>query len=118
MFKVPEEFRVTHGLVGSDSTYGCNGFFVLPNPITRNGKPALRVQASDGASWEHVSVSTEFRCPTWDEMCFVKSMFWDAEDTVIQFHPPRSRYKNLHPFCLHLWRRIGLEIELPDLSLV
>ena len=37
-------------------------------------------------------------------MCFVKDLFWDETETVIQFHPPRSEYVNNHNFCLHLWR--------------
>ncbi len=118
MFKVPEKFRITKGLLASSPLDGHNGFFVLPNPFTKNGKPSLSVQASNGEGWEHVSVSIEFRCPTWDEMCYVKNIFWNEEDTVIQFHPQKSKYKNFYPFCLHLWRPIGTEIELPDLKLV
>lgn len=59
--------------------------------------------------WEHVSVSIleQERCPTWEEMCFVKNFFWNEEDTVLQFHPPKSEYVNTHPYCLHLWRYKG-----------
>lgn len=46
-------------------------------------------------------------------MCFIKDLFWDEDDTVIQFHPPRSEYVNCHPHCLHLWRPIGIEIATP-----
>src|SRR5262245_59480517 len=58
-------------------------------------------KAAEG--WEHVSVSTQRRTPNWAEMCFVKDMFWEAEETVIQFHPPESKYVNNHPFVLHMW---------------
>jgi hypothetical protein len=78
----------------------------------------LRCCASDGYKWEHVSVSTHDRIPTWEEMCFIKDLFWDAEDTVIQFHPPKSEYVNQHPYTLHLWRPIGAEIPRPDSILV
>lgn len=37
----------------------------------------LTVIASAGEGWEHVSVSTPVRCPTWDEMEFVKRMFFE-----------------------------------------
>jgi hypothetical protein len=47
----------------------------------------LRVIASDGKGWEHISVSLPNRCPNWREMCFIKSLFWDEEDVVIQYHP-------------------------------
>src|SRR5215831_8512364 len=56
-----------------------------------------------GANWEHVSVSTAQRAPRWDEMCWVKDRFWEPEDTVVQYHPPKSLYVNCHPYTLHLW---------------
>jgi hypothetical protein len=70
--------------------------------------------------WEHVSVSINRRMPNWTEMCFVKDLFWDEEETVMQLHPPKSAYVNLHPYCLHLWRPIGDAgcIPLPDPVLV
>ena len=82
----------------------------------RNGI-GIVVIATDGGGpglgWEHVSVSIPGipRCPTWDEICFIKDLFWDATETVVQFHPKASEYVNRHPYVLHLWKR-G-EIELP-----
>ena len=64
-------------------------------------------------AWEHVSVSTAVRCPTWEEMCHVKEIFWDPEDVVIQLHPPRSEWVNCHPYTLHLWRPIGIVLPRP-----
>lgn len=104
MFHVPEQFRVRNGRAATTERAGNNGVFIIP------AKPAsikLRVIASDGDGWEHVSVSTYKRCPTWEEMCLIKSLFWDDDDCVVQFHPPESDYVNFHPFCLHLWRRLG-----------
>lgn len=64
--------------------------------------------------WDHVSVSLTNRCPNWEEMCFIKDLFFDEEETVIQFHPKKSRYVNIHPFCLHMWRKkASREMELP-----
>ena len=63
--------------------------------------------------WEHVSVSTPERCPTWEEMCWIKDLFWDEEETVVQYHPPKSRYVNMHPFTLHLWRPTRSKDRLP-----
>ena len=37
-----------------------------------------------------------------------KALFWDEDDCVIQYHPPRSEYVNNHQNCLHLWRPIGV----------
>jgi hypothetical protein len=39
-------------------------------------------------------------------MCWVKSLFWDDEEVVVQYHPRKSQYVSYHPFCLHLWRPI------------
>lgn len=110
MFNVPNKYRVrNHPVLGSDDSYGNNGFFIIPSGILE-----IRCQASDGLSWEHVSVSLNKRkCPTWEMMCLVKEMFWDDTDTVVQFHPPKSEYVNQHRFCLHLWRNITEEVKLP-----
>lgn len=118
MFHVPEKSRLTKGLLGSDSNYGNNGFFVLSNPYALGNKAILRCQASDGEGWEHVSVSIEFRCPTCDEMCYIKNIFWDESDCVMQLHPPKSEWVNNYKFCLHLWRPIDCEISLPNSLLV
>lgn len=99
MFKVPEQYRVKHPFGSGDAT---NGAFLIPAGAKRN--LGLAVIASDGEGWEHVSVSTAMRCPTWEEMCFVKNLFWDEEDMVMQYHPPKSLYVNVHPYCLHMWR--------------
>lgn len=116
--KAPNRFRIRVGFMASDDSYGVNGSYLFPNPFTKNGKPVIRVIASDGQGWEHVSVSLEFRCPIWEEMCWVKNLFWDETETVIQFHPAKKFYKNIHPFCLHLWRRSGENFELPEQLLV
>ena len=39
-------------------------------------------------------------------MCFIKDVFWDEEDVVIQYHPKKSEYVNRHENCLHLWRPV------------
>lgn len=111
-FHVPQEYMVKHPFLGMGE--GNNGFF----QFERNGI-VFRVQASDGADWEHVSVSlNKNRCPTWEEMCMIKNLFWDEEDCVIQFHPPKSEYVNNHPYCLHLWRPINENIKTPPTNLV
>lgn len=71
-----------------------------------------------GVPWEHVSVSTMTRCPTWEEMVWVKGLFWDDEECVVQYHPPRSEYVNAHPYCLHLWKPVGVEVIRPPAQCV
>jgi hypothetical protein len=116
-FHVPERYRIRSGPLGSGPDYGNNGAFLIP-PSLAGKRPALRVIATDNDGWEHVSVSTPSRCPTWDEMCLVKLLFWDAEDCVMQLHPPESRWINNHPHCLHLWRPQAVEIPQPPAWMV
>jgi hypothetical protein len=68
--------------------------------------------------WEHVSISRTDRTPTWEEMVILKNLFWGPEETVLQFHPKESQYQNKHPFCLHLWKKSGVDQELPPTELV
>ena len=61
---------------------------------------------STEAGWEHVSVAPKRKSltPSWDDMCFVKRMFWKDDEAVIQIHPREEDYINNMPNCLHLWR--------------
>ena len=76
-------------------------------------RAVMRVIASTGRAWDHVSVSLATRCPTWDEMAHVKGIFFLDDETVFQFHPRSDQYVNHHPNCLHLWRPQAAEILLP-----
>lgn len=85
--------------------------------ITRNGV-VLRVIASWGGGWDHVSISLHNRCPGWDEMEWVKRLFFKPSEVAMQLHPAESDYVNLHPHCLHIWRPQGAAIPLPKLEFV
>jgi len=112
--KVPEQYRlVHHDILGSDASYGNNGCFI----VSFRGRE-MTVIASDGEGWEHVSVSLNNRNPNWEEMSYIKSLFWDDEECVIQYHPPKSEYINMHPHCLHMWRPKDKEIPMPPSILV
>lgn len=104
-----EPYRILLGPWGSVKGFSC-GMFIIPFQSS-----SLRVLVSDGSfdGWEHVSVSMPNRCANWKEMCYIKDLFWDEEDTVLQFHPPKSQYINNHPYCLHLWRQINKPVDLP-----
>lgn len=112
-FKVPEKHRLTSGSLKTKPNSGNNGAFLF-----LFGNTKFFAIASDGGGWEHVSVTTPGRCPTWEEMCRVKSMFWDVEDCVVQYHPPQSQYVNNHPNCLHLWRPINDNVPTPPTYMV
>jgi hypothetical protein len=122
MFHVPNQYRDRdHPVFGSDDSIGNSGLFI----IQKKGVLQYRCLASDGLEWEHVSISIAFpnknvplRCPTWDEMCFIKKLFWDEEDCVIQYHPSKDQYVNRHPYVLHLWRPIGQVIPIPPKEMI
>lgn len=106
-----------------DSEYGergnpLGGIFYFPASYHQIGPLNLRVIASNGDGWDHVSVSTASRVPSWQEMCWVKERFWREEDCVMQLHPPRSQYVNWHPHVLHLWRPHDQQIPRPPIILV
>ena len=86
---------------------GFNGY--IHHPLL---KRPMVFQTSCGGGWEHVSVSFTNRCPTWDEMCMVKDIFWDGDETVIQYHPSKENHVNYHPHCLHLWKPIGIDFPV------
>ncbi|MBE0434833.1 MAG: hypothetical protein IBX56_03405 [Methylomicrobium sp.] len=114
-FHVPNKYRINTGKLATTALDGNNGAFAVKSLKIRH---ELFCIASDGMGWEHVSVSTKTRCPNWEEMNCIKNLFWDKEDTVIQFHPPESDYVNTHPYCLHLWRPINQQIPRPEWYLV
>lgn len=127
-FHVPEPSRVRRGRMATNPGEGKYGAFDVPSP-----EPGwhLAIVADDGtdpdvdARWEHVSVHAyrvnnerRQRTPTWAEMCFIKSLFWDAEDIVMQLHPRASEYVNQHPHTLHLWRPLDAPIPEPPTCFV
>lgn len=76
------------------------GMFIVPSPVDRG---PIKIVASSGDGWDHVSASRANRCPNWAEMEFVKNLFFGTEETVMQLHVPRTDHVNVHPYCLHLW---------------
>lgn len=97
------------------SAYGDDfGMFKIPGPCAA----PLAVIVSAGDSWDHVSVSLKNRCPNWSEMSFVKDLFFDETETVMQLHVPADDHVNCHPYCLHLWRPHHAEIPRPEAWMV
>ena len=87
------------------------GFGVL----FKAGKSFATVVWSNGGGWEHVSISPFKRSytPAWDEMRKLKDMFFNDNETVVQYHPAKSEYVNNLPNCLHLWRPINEKMPAP-----
>ena len=104
-----ENFRRDHPTLGRSESGKNWGYFERGSlRIISSGSNHA---ASEG--WEHVSVSCFNRCPNWGEMCQVKEMFWQDDETVAQFHPAKNDYIKAHRYCLHLWRKPDFPYELP-----
>lgn len=111
-YRLWNDERRIYGING-DSGTGCFKVFV--------GGRSFFCIASSGGGWDHVSVSlcNQKRCPSWDEMCTIKEMFFGPEEMAVQYHPPKSQYVNNHPYCLHLWRpNSGEKIPIPPMEFV
>lgn len=108
-YRLPDEEIKICGRRGDEGN-GCFKVFV--------GGRSFFVIASDGGGWDHVSVTPcnkkRQTCPTWEEMCAIKDMFFEPEEEAVQYHPAKSQYVNHHPYCLHIWRpNDGREIVVP-----
>lgn len=74
-----------------------------------------------GAGWEHCSVSITDRykrCPSWEQMCFIKDSFWNDDECCVEYHPAKKDYVNNHEYCLHIWKPIDQEIPTPPSLMV
>jgi hypothetical protein len=114
-----EPYRVCQRSIWSSNPGDNFGAFDdVPGPCGEK----LNILVSDGLPddpvdcWEHVSVSLarvgKARLPNWEEMCWVKNLFWNPEDCVVQFHPPQSEHVSNYR-VLHLWRSLDQEFPRP-----
>lgn len=103
-----DKYRIVHPLWGAGDEK--SGAFMIQ---LAGSKLPLAVIASTGGGWDHVSVSTRKRTPTWEEMQRIKELFFEDEETAMQLHPPSSKYINNHPYCLHIWRPQTEKIPMP-----
>lgn len=86
------------------------GWFRVKSPVDF---AEMFIVVSDAGGWDHVSVSRERRCPNWPEMDHVKRLFFEDEETAVQFHVPVAKHINIHPYTLHLWRDQVNGVRLP-----
>jgi len=115
-----EQYRLMSGPYASNPGDLHGAFVDVPGPCGMT----LNIIATDGyteeglppeaADWEHVSVSGR-RMPNWQEMCYVRDLFWSPTNWVVQFHPPQTEYVNCHPNCLHLWAFNGVMPTPPSI---
>lgn len=71
-----------------------------------------------GAGFEHCSVSLPNRCPSWEQMCVMKELFWEDDEVCMQLHPAKKDYINNMKYCLHIWRPINEKIPTPPSIMV
>lgn len=77
------DIQITH--LGFDG--GCGVF-------TKGTLKSATVIWSYAGGWEHVSICPKNRTPDWNEMCLLKDVFWNEDETVIQYHPAKTNYVN------------------------
>ena len=92
-----------------------HGVFMIRSKVDNE---FLRIIASSDYDWDHVSVSRHDRVPNWDEMCQIKDLFFEEDETVMQLHPPKKDYVNNCSNCLHLWRSQKVKIPTPPAAMV
>lgn len=120
-----EEIKNTPGILIKKE--GEDGFGGTVFPVCyKNGKikidqsidKALHFIFSWGCGFEHLSVSTPIKTPTWEQMCKMKEIFWRDDEVCMQLHPKKEEYINNHNYCLHIWRPIDKEIPTPPSVMV
>jgi hypothetical protein len=107
-FRIRDSFVLeSYGSYGDDG----NGAFIIPVP---GQMTALKVVASNGEGWDHISVSPveAQRTPTWAEMEIAKKAFF-GDVVAMQLHLPASAHVNCHPYTLHVWIPHAVKIPLP-----
>lgn len=139
-----EKFRVTKGALASTPKSGVVGAFIIPTNsistlnktetlnqpghylqiISHDGKSGFYEGKGEGTGWEHVSVTVlhsptgETYCPLWEQMAVVKQAFWTPEERVVQYHPKKSEYVDMHKDVLHLFRPLDTEVPSPPTDLL
>ena len=120
-----EEIKRTTGI--QIKMEGQDGFAgTVHKVIYKNGKPKFSNKCEDmlnfifswGGGFEHLSVSTPVRTPTWEQMCLMKDIFWRDDKICMELHPKKEEYVDNMPYCLHIWRPIDQEIPTPPSIMV
>ena len=111
-----KEIKQTAGLIiKKEKSNGFGGTYCIFE--NKNGRAKLKQQLHFIFSWacgfEHLSVSTPTRTPTWEEMCIMKDIFWQDDEECMQLHPKKENYIDNMKYCLHIWRPINQAIPMP-----
>ncbi len=93
------------------------GIFEIP----LNKKETVSVIADNGISfpeWEHLSVSTSKRFLTNEEIHFIKDIFFNDDEIVIQIYSKNNIVKSKKNYCIHLWKLKTEDIPLPPMYML
>ena len=125
----PDEPFDVPGFPGEKAKVPKTYMFPFAGKDENGKKKALWVLASDDLGWEHVSVSVVLvsddgdiesagRTPTWEEMAKAKDLFFEKDETCIEYHPAMKDYVNMNPNVLHIWRPVREALPTPPKFLV
>ena len=91
------------------------GAFVVPYK-----NKTFRCIISGYNGWEHLSISLIDieRTPKWSEMCYFKDFFFNEDECLVQYHPPKKDYVNIDEYVLHMWRPLDEDIKMPPKYMV
>ena len=62
----------------------------------------VRVFSGQEPSGWHLSISTPYRNPTWEEIKQARYDLCPRDITMAMILPPTDQYVNVHNFCFHL----------------
>lgn len=120
-YKIPEERRLTADkvkswqfiskemlLLASEAYNTEDGYFFLPRvgkkeTTMKSGFFLCRAQLFEGWRIIAVNVPTEGRSPTWEELKWVRSFFFDEADVLQMYLPGKSTYIDDNTYWLHLF---------------
>lgn len=117
------KYRIRDGRMASPDNFGMTGAFKIP---VTNSRHLIVISSGADEEWEHVSIHARERkgkktkqdTPTWKEMCMIKDIFWGDDECVIQYHPEKKDYVNVHDHVLHLWKPVKQELPKPPKTYV
>lgn len=101
-------------LYGMNGNHECGCFQLL----SRDDAKPLRIIASSGEGWDHVSVSRTDHVPSYADMQYIARTFFKEDETAVQFHVPKSEHVNVHPHCLHWWRPLNAVLPKPPTYMI
>lgn len=103
-----EEIKATRNLkiVNENPNEGIMGYYEAID-YTQKGTPKIKQTYTFvftwNNDWEHLSISLTdkiTKCPSWDEMCMFKDIFFKEDEACVEYHPKKADYVNLHPRVL------------------